>query len=562
MSAKIRKVVFMKNKELQAFATFAKASKTKQINIQGKAVIYTRVSTKEQAENNASLETQKKYCEAYARAKGIEIVEYFGGTYESAKSDERKHFQKMLTYVKRRKKDISYIIVYSYDRFSRTGANGAYISKQLMKEGIVVLSVTQDVDATTASGSFQQNLYYMFSQFDNELRRDKSVSGMQEKLRKGYWMATVPFGYTNLNPGKGKVQNIVVNEQGKLLRYAFKWRAHENLSYREIAKRLERKGLIINYKKLSTYFRNPFYCGLVVSTHIPNEVIEGKHEAMVSKELFLKINDTLQNKDKSQSYNKDEENLPLKQFVKASSCGGYYTGYLVKSKGLYYYKNNRIGSKENRSARVMHQKFEQLLTHYQLEDQKYIAPLKEVMKYTFLEKHKEQLEETEAIQKQITVLDKKIELLEERFVFDEITREQYIKFKGRSEKERIEKQEYLQENSLDVSNLEKAINLAVEYSSNLSVLWSSGDLEAKRRLQNMLFPEGILFDHKNDRYRTIRVNSIFSAISTITGNMNGNKNGTQSKNMKVSRLVPKVGIEPASGRQAHTPKEREFTYRR
>ena len=28
-----------------------------------KAVIYTRVSTKEQAENNASLQTQKKYCQ-------------------------------------------------------------------------------------------------------------------------------------------------------------------------------------------------------------------------------------------------------------------------------------------------------------------------------------------------------------------------------------------------------------------------------------------------------------------------------------------------------------------
>ena len=56
----------MEKNEFTAFAKFAKASKIKQINTQGKAVIYTRVSTKEQAENNASLETQKKYCEVYA----------------------------------------------------------------------------------------------------------------------------------------------------------------------------------------------------------------------------------------------------------------------------------------------------------------------------------------------------------------------------------------------------------------------------------------------------------------------------------------------------------------
>lgn len=88
----------------------------------------------------------------------------------------------MLKYVKRRSNK-GYIIIYSYDRFSRTGANGAYISDQLKKQGIVTISATQEVDTSTSAGSFQQNLYYMFSQFDNELRRNKSVSGMQDKLR-------------------------------------------------------------------------------------------------------------------------------------------------------------------------------------------------------------------------------------------------------------------------------------------------------------------------------------------------------------------------------------------
>ena len=170
-------------KDLSLFKQFAVKSKRKSHNKQGKAVIYTRVSTKEQAENNQSLETQKKYCELFAAKKGIDIISYFGGTYESAKSDERKEFTKMLSFVKRNK-SVSYIIVYSYDRFSRTGANGAYISDQLKKQGVVTLSATQEIDVNSASGSFQQNLYYMFSQFDNELRRDKSVSGMQEKLRK------------------------------------------------------------------------------------------------------------------------------------------------------------------------------------------------------------------------------------------------------------------------------------------------------------------------------------------------------------------------------------------
>ena len=49
------------------------------------SVIYTRVSTKEQADNNLSLKTQRKVCEQYAAKQGYNVLSYFGGTYESAK---------------------------------------------------------------------------------------------------------------------------------------------------------------------------------------------------------------------------------------------------------------------------------------------------------------------------------------------------------------------------------------------------------------------------------------------------------------------------------------------
>ena len=113
------------------FDAFTKGSKLIDSQLK-EAVIYTRVSTKEQVDNNASLETQMKHCTKYADEKELDIVEFFGGTYESAKNDERKEFQKMLSYVKRRK-TIGYVIVYSYDRFSRSGPGGAFISHELIE---------------------------------------------------------------------------------------------------------------------------------------------------------------------------------------------------------------------------------------------------------------------------------------------------------------------------------------------------------------------------------------------------------------------------------------------
>jgi len=73
-------------------------------------VIYTRVSSKEQMDTNQSLEWQKKYCTDYATKNQFAIKGYFGGTYESAKSDERKEFNRMLKFVKASKERISFIL--------------------------------------------------------------------------------------------------------------------------------------------------------------------------------------------------------------------------------------------------------------------------------------------------------------------------------------------------------------------------------------------------------------------------------------------------------------------
>jgi len=103
------------------FKNFAKGKPTQEEVIGGYCIIYNRVSSKEQLDGQ-SLETQMVKCELYAEKLGLTIVEKFGGTFESAKSDkERKEFNKMLDFLKKSKILIKAVIVYSTSRFSRTG---------------------------------------------------------------------------------------------------------------------------------------------------------------------------------------------------------------------------------------------------------------------------------------------------------------------------------------------------------------------------------------------------------------------------------------------------------
>lgn len=508
-------------------------------------VCYTRVSSKGQYDNNASIETQKKYCRKYAEENNLSIVAEFGGTYESAKNDERKEFQKMLSFVKRRK-NIGYIIVYSYDRFSRSGPSGAFISHELKQRGIKVVSATQSVDHSDPSGGFMEGIYHLFSQFDNQLRRDKCMTGMKEKLMQGYWPFIPPTGYDNLNQGKTADQHkLVINKQGQLLKKAFEWKANKDWSLVKISEKLEAQGLSIAPKRLTDYFRNPFYCGFVVSKMIPGEMIDGKHPPLVSKNTFLQVHENLSKFNSGYTIEKEVEELPLKQFVKCNCCGTSMTGYLVKKKNLYYYKCNQKGCKKNRSQKVLHQKFESLLSEYTINPQ--LAPvLEEMMKYVLEKNINQSPTDTKAMKLNLSSLKKKLSKIEERFVLGEIDQELFMKYRDKMSSEIEQIEQKLSGDKIALSNLEKAVSKCMMMASELPLLWKKANFEGKRKLQYLVFPEGIRYDRQNDDYRTTRINLLFSGILYLSRLVEDYKKGDSIKIDQIPAWVGPPGLEPGT----------------
>ena len=74
------------------------------------AVIYVRVSTKEQTEN-LSLPTQIRACEEYCRREGYEVLERFKEEGESAKTTDRTELQNLLKYCRTHKGRVHFVVV-------------------------------------------------------------------------------------------------------------------------------------------------------------------------------------------------------------------------------------------------------------------------------------------------------------------------------------------------------------------------------------------------------------------------------------------------------------------
>ena len=519
------------------FARFAKTSdKATRLSEAKMAVVYTRVSSKEQADTNLSLEYQRKAIDDYAQRNNISVAGYFGGTYESAKTDGRKEFQRMLEFIKKNKGKISHVLVYMLDRFSRTGGGAIKLAQELReKYGIEVFAVTQPTDTSNPSGVLQQSIQFIFSQYDNELRKQRSVAGMREKFKRGIWVAKPPIGYDVVKING--VRKIVVNEVGKKIKKAFQWKS-EGVKNEAILDKLRSMGVSLNKQHLTKLLKNPFYCGLLSHNMLEGEIVEGEHEKLISKELFLKVNEIHQNNSGyGVSHKKQQDDVPLKVFIRCSDCNEPFTGYIVKAKGLWYYKCRTTGCKCNKSAKEMHKKFIALLNDYNVKEE-LKEPLFKKMEAVWKDINKESFELEQSYKKQLSEVNAKLEDIEESYyIKKDMSRETYDKFRLRFENDRKRINDSLSQLTIGISNPMAAIEKAVGLSVELATEWASGDIHQKNKLQKLIFPEGIVYDKKKGAFRTERVNSIFvliASLSSVSGKNERRQTGVDS------RLSPSV----------------------
>src|SRR5215471_12942727 len=87
-----------------------------------RVVIYTRVSTEEQAKGGTSLAGQKAACLEYCYQRGYTVAKVFVEEGESAKTADRTQLKSLFKYC-REERNIKAVIVHKLDRFARNAGD-------------------------------------------------------------------------------------------------------------------------------------------------------------------------------------------------------------------------------------------------------------------------------------------------------------------------------------------------------------------------------------------------------------------------------------------------------
>lgn len=200
-----------------------------------KAVGYVRVSTQGQAEDGVSLSAQEAKVRAWADLNGADEVIIFKDEGISGKrSDNRPGLQAALEAVG--KGDA--LIVYSLSRLSRSTKDTLTLSEALQKKEADLVSLSEKIDTTSASGKMVFRLMAVLSEFERDQISDRTRFALAHKRATGEKTGgDIPFGY---RVRKGKLYPH--EDEQRAVRLIMDL-AREGRSLRGICRELEAAGI-------------------------------------------------------------------------------------------------------------------------------------------------------------------------------------------------------------------------------------------------------------------------------------------------------------------------------
>src|SRR5580700_9304412 len=159
------------------------------------AVIYARVSSKEQEKEGFSIPAQLKLLREYAAANSLAVAQEYVDV-ETAKQTGRAAFGEMVAYLKSHP-SVRVMLVEKTDRLYRNLKDWVTVDEldvemHFPKEGVVLSRESR------SSEKFMHGVKVLMAKNYIDSLSEEARKGMQEKAEQGLWPSNAPLGYRNV----------------------------------------------------------------------------------------------------------------------------------------------------------------------------------------------------------------------------------------------------------------------------------------------------------------------------------------------------------------------------
>ena len=348
-----------------------------------RAILYARVSSKEQEQEGYSIPAQLKLLRDYALKNNIQVAHEFIDV-ETAKQAGRASFGEMIGFLKENP-SIRVILCEKTDRLYRNFRDYVTID-DLMQKGLAVHLVKEGEILSKDARSHQKlthGIKVLLAKNYVDNLSEETRKGMQEKAEQGVYPSAAPLGYVNVQCGDRRF----IQPDPKLaplIQKLFEWYASSNYSLLEVTRMAHVEGLVYRksgvkvHKSIVTkILHNPIYYGEFVWK---GQLYKGTHEPIITKELFDQVREVFEQREgrrtRFQKYHWAFQGL-----VSCGHCGCSLVAERKKERYTYYHCTGHKGrcGEPYVKEEVLDRQFGEALLAIQL-DAEALAWLKETLR--------------------------------------------------------------------------------------------------------------------------------------------------------------------------------------
>ena len=263
-----------------------------------KYCLYARKSTEQEDKQALSIESQVREMQALAEREKLNVVEIKREAHSSKEVGQRPVYNELLAEIKQGK--FNGILTWAPDRLSRNAGDlGAVVD--LMDQKLLLEIRTYGQKFTNnPNEKFLLMILGSQAKLENDNKMVNVKRGLRARCEMGLWPSVPPTGYLS-NPDRNRKCEVITDPaRGHIIRQMFEKVAYDGWSGRKLYKWMThdlkfktKNGKPLTLSNIYIILKNTFYYGEFEYPKASGQWYVGKHEPVITKDLYLQVQDKI-----------------------------------------------------------------------------------------------------------------------------------------------------------------------------------------------------------------------------------------------------------------------------
>lgn len=323
--------------------------------------LYARKSTEQDEMQALSIDSQIKEMSALAVRDGLEVVVTKRESHSAKETGQRPVFNEMLEEI--RMGTYNGILTWAADRISRNAGDLGKVVDLMDAGKLHGIQTYGQKFSNNPNEKFLLMILCSQAKLENDNKSINVKRGLRTRAEMGMLPGWAPIGYLNDTRNDHKCEYLLDPLRAPVIRMVFEKVAKERWSGKKIyywlkddLKFTTRSGKSLNISTLYELLKNPFYCGVFEYPRKSGNWYVGKHEPLITRELFEAVRAKIVEETKPR---KRSNEFAFVRMMTCGDCGSGITAFekekLIKGTGeTKLYRYYACGRSKDRNCKSLY----------------------------------------------------------------------------------------------------------------------------------------------------------------------------------------------------------------